>query len=590
MSIHFDHGNREYEADSAVGGYLRVSPRSSVRYESISICCICRVRYDDSTTEDHAYSTRSEEAGHLTAGKPVDFAFELKTPLSPLTYSGKLFSVEHLVQATLYTKGEPDVVEEGFSVIPSSRQISYGTGSGESATVELAALEGMRSDLAKRIVIALIILFALGSCSGGVLFLLAFALCSKKVREKFSPKEPGTLQVLLGSPWARAGGHLPVRGVFNSACERDDVSVFVTLTGREIVSRDSPGGVVVDERELFHKRYVMIRDERIPRGKRATFDTRIPMPDTTAYSMDVDGAVVEWSTRIECHIPGHEDWEELLHFNLVPAVLEQAGRKPPPIPKRTVPVMELPLQETMSHLHEPEDERTTLTPIPPPPSTFVIEDDGHEASEEDVAVADESEEKKALVELLRKKMLEEAAGDVERPVLDPKPGGFTSHITPVDSPAERATTERLWSGDRSERLFVSSPPEERVVASVTPEDVEWPASAGISMEEIIADILAAGRYSSEQKNAIEKHKGYQCNVSLVIKRVERSFGLNAGDEYRNGMSAIGKLESSDTELSVCFPAVRTDEVRDFSVGSVQSLRVRFSDYNSIRRQAMCEVV
>ena len=132
-------------------------------------------------------------------------------------------------------------------------------------------------------------------------------------------------------------------------------------------------------------------------------------------------------------------------------------------------------------------------------------------------------------------------------------------------------------------------PEARVgprieVESELEAEPEVEAKAGGSLNEAVAAILDAKIFRGEKDLLIKDLMGKAFEITLEVKRVDRSFGAFSASEYRNGQTVTGTVIGSDLEVAVFFSEERNEEVKGWEPGSSHSVRGEVRDWDRLRKR------
>jgi hypothetical protein len=72
--------------------------------------------------------------------------------------------------------------------------------------------------------------------------------------------------------------------------------------------------------------------------------------------------------------------------------------------------------------------------------------------------------------------------------------------------------------------------------------------------------------------------------------VEWTLGLNTGEAFRGGRTAVGALAGSEMPVAIRFPKTRNDEIESLKAGEQVVVSARLAEWNGLHDRGEFEVV
>lgn len=327
LTIEFDRPDRRYRAGEEVTGHVQVEVQGDVGEAELLL--------------EPFWWAHGKGRRHLVAGSPellrkgpwregerVQVAFRWQAPSGPPTYLGRLFEIEHYLQARMDVPWAFDSeVKEGFFLVPGSQPHPNQPQASEDP--ELAR---------RRAQVALFVLGAaamlMGSFAGppAGLFLIpgALGLWLFAARSRLLALKLGPVDVRWERLKAAPGDELPVTLRLNRKAALALRSARMTLTCVESCTSGS-GKQRKRHRHRVHGLGFDVDLSEFLRSKTSgTVQGVARIPDTAAFSFVASHYRLTWDLEVRLEVPAWFDWTLTRRVIVVPR--EQLG-EPPPAPQ-----------------------------------------------------------------------------------------------------------------------------------------------------------------------------------------------------------------------------------------------------------------
>jgi hypothetical protein len=567
LTLVFDRADRRYRGGERITGRVVARVDADCRCNALTISRFWSTGgKGNRRTGGHA--TKNLFSGEWRRGQTYEYPFDFLAPLEPLTYHGRILSVDWrlVANADLPWASDPKA-----SQIVTLRPGSL-PGMGRARPVDLLA----RSfELDRRTTgclagflafIAFLLLFALpvGPLFSAALFYIVFRLSRRHLAEW----KLGQVSVQIPGGEAWPGGKVPFQIGFTPRMNANVRSISAVLRAIEQVTRGSGKNRRTFKETLYQQRTVVVGQRTVGPRSGLVADGSFDLPNLPAYSFRTRDNEVRWSITVKIDIPKWPDWEKTQVFRLGPA----PSARPQPAAREEPTRLDADLPELPPKLLEPPKPPPSPRPTPTrpaesarPPRTGparVLSLDGRGASPEPTLLEREARQSRAP-----------SATQSQAEHRQPSPLGesFAAISTALSTEIEPARFDAAPAGGGS-----SPPP---LPPDATARDLEAQIEA----------LRAAPSYSAERGEIVDAMQRGTFDLSLTVDRIERSLLVDA-EHLRDGRTAVGRLRGSDTNATLLFPASRNAEVDDLRPGDEIRVEGKMLEWNDLFERIEMEAV
>lgn len=319
LSVQLDEPERIYRGGEKIRGRVHVQANKNVRCNSLRVYTKWATHGRGNVASESDSGVTLYE-GELSAGEVVDQAFELTTPSWPPTYSGKHFSIDHYVEAT---------VDIPWAFDPKTKTRFELAASGEAATSSIPATASSRA------VGIIVCSFILGIASFisimiGPLVIMIFgfvAACVAVVCFCFWVLPAwaiGKIDV-QSTEVVAAGSILDAQLVIKPKTSRRTGALTATLIGNETTVEGSGSNSKTYSHVIAKETISLVDQLNLSAGVRQDFPLEIKIPSHWPASVKLGDNSISYQLKFEIDIARWPNWRSSRRLTILPPRLNDVA-------------------------------------------------------------------------------------------------------------------------------------------------------------------------------------------------------------------------------------------------------------------------
>jgi len=354
IEIQFDRSDRTYAGGDVVSGEVMVRVNQDINCNGIVLRHYWGTHGKGIKHTGTKHKLQLCRSHPLQAGEDLRLPFEFQSELWPLTYRGEHINVDHYVHVSVDVPWAIDPKQAAEFVVVAGQRPDQFTGD-RSEVVELKAIEKEKEK--SGFLHADIDPGPIGTAIGYVLllgivlvFLAGIAFVLFKIHFLLVPFVVITGLITGLICWIRKTaisgrlGEVTIKTptVVVSPCEHWPCEISFTpkktfqinemsarLLVREVAMELKGKNKIPHFHTLLDEKTVFFPAEQLIAGEPFSKQLQIPLPDTEAWSLDVDDNKIEWTVDVRIDIPQFPDWSHKATLQMIPSTFLDDSQTPP---------------------------------------------------------------------------------------------------------------------------------------------------------------------------------------------------------------------------------------------------------------------
>ncbi len=354
IEIQFDRSDRTYAGGDVVSGEVMVRVNQDISCNGIVLRHYWGTHGKGIKHTGTKHKLQLCRSHPLQAGEDLRLPFEFQSELWPLTYCGEHINVDHYVHVSVDVPWAIDPKQAAEFVVVAGQRPDQFTGD-RSEVVELKAIEKEKEK--SGFLHADIDPGPIGTAIGYVLllgivlvFLAGIAFVLFKIHFLLVPFVVITGLITGLICWIRKTaisgrlGEVIIKTptVVVSPCEHWPCEISFTpkktfqinemsarLLVRELAMERKSRNKIPHFHTLLDEKTVFFPAEQLIAGEPFSKQLQIPLPDTEAWSLDVDDNKIEWTVDVRIDIPQFPDWSHQATLQMIPSTFQDDSQTPP---------------------------------------------------------------------------------------------------------------------------------------------------------------------------------------------------------------------------------------------------------------------
>lgn len=320
VRILFDRSNRTWRGGEPVTGRVIVTVNQETKSNGIRLTHSWKTHGRGNTDSGPKETELLQEAGILTPGQNLEFAFSFPAPLFPVTYHGHLIYIDHYVTAEVDVSwARNPSAEEDFIVLPGTVPPQF-TGARDKV-VSLKPEANQSIGLVVKIILFLLLGAILVAIAMLAIILLPVALVVITwlwLKSQALKMRLGQVELALPLKIVAPGETWPLSLKFTARRSFMINSISLKISGMESAASGSGTDKTTHTHQLLLETHLIRQAGMVEAGEAVEETLQIPFPDSEAFSFEASDNSIKWTAEVRIDIPRFPDWTATETLQLVP--------------------------------------------------------------------------------------------------------------------------------------------------------------------------------------------------------------------------------------------------------------------------------
>lgn len=320
VRILFDRSNRTWRGGEPVTGRVIVSVNQETKSNGIRLTHNWKTHGRGNSDSGPKETELLQEAGILTPGQNLEFAFSFPAPLFPATYHGHLISIDHYVTAEVDVSwARNPSAEEDFIVLPGAVPAQF---TGARDKIVSLKPEGNQSIgmIAKIIIFMLLgaLLVAVAMLATLLLPVILIVVVWLWLKSQALKMRLGKVELAMPVKIVAPGESWPLSLKFTARRSFMINSISLKISGIESAASGSGTDKTTHTHQLLLESHLIREPGMVEAGEIVEESFRITFPDSAAFSFEASDNSIKWTAEVRIDIPRFPDWTSTEALQLVP--------------------------------------------------------------------------------------------------------------------------------------------------------------------------------------------------------------------------------------------------------------------------------
>jgi len=323
IEILFDKADRTFHGGDTISGQAVIRVNQDINCNGIILNHYWSTHGKGNTRTGEKQTIRLSEIRPLQAGDELRLPFEFESELWPVTYRGTNINVDHYVHVAVDVPWAIDPKHSEEYIVLAGRRPPQFTGD-RSEVVELKAdpKKSVEAGLFLKLSLAPIIVMVLVALVMFAAFLIPLAAIGGAIywfRKKAISGRVGEVELLTPVMVVGSDETWPCTLSFTPRKTFRINEISVHLLVQESATSGSGTNSTTHTHTLYDQKEVIRDAGQLISGEPFFEELRIPLPDTDAWSLDIDDNKLSWVMDVRIDIPRCPDWSRKLTLQMIPS-------------------------------------------------------------------------------------------------------------------------------------------------------------------------------------------------------------------------------------------------------------------------------
>ncbi len=321
VRIVFDRSNRTWRGGEPVTGRVIVTVNQETKSNGIRLTHTWKTHGRGNTDSGPKETELLQEAGILTPGQNLEFAFSFPAPLFPVTYQGHLIYIDHYVTADVDVSwARNPSAEEDFIVLPGAVPVQFTGARDKIVSLKPEANQSM-GIIAKIIVFMLLgaLLVAVAMLATLLLPVVLIVAVWLWLKSQALKMRLGQVELAMPIKVVAPGESWPLSLKFTARRSFMINSISLKISGIESAASGSGTDKTTHTHQLLLESHLIRESGMVEAGEAVEETIQIPFPSSGAFSFEASDNSIKWTAEVRIDIPRFPDWTSTETLQLVPA-------------------------------------------------------------------------------------------------------------------------------------------------------------------------------------------------------------------------------------------------------------------------------